>query len=578
MKLIEALEIARRAGAAPIGKTVFLACGFTPLHLSAFLSAELLLRNPTARPQIRSGVFGDLVGTLERFDPQGIDALFVTIEWSDIDPRLGARSLGGWRVPQMDDIINSARDSLARLQRAILKPSAQVPTVVCTPTLPLPPMFTALQTEESLSEAHLQLAVATFAEQLLREPGIRIVNSQYLDDASPIAGRYDLKSDLSSGFPFTLDHASALGKVLASLIDFPTRKKGLITDLDGTLWSGILGDDGIDGISWDLERKAQMHGLYQQVLASLASSGVLIGVASKNDPAMVKSAFEKRKPLLTENDIFPFEVHWSRKSDSVARILKTWNIASDSVVFIDDSPMEVAEVHAAFPDMECIVFPRTDHRAVWDLLKHLRGQFGKSAVTEEDVLRSDSIRSAQSWSEMESAQSLDADNFLKSSEARITFRSGKSASDGRAFELVNKTNQFNLNGKRFSEAEWRKLLDDPRAFLLTASYEDKFGPLGKIAVIIGRTVERQVQVNSWVMSCRAFSRRIEFQCLQHIFDIFKAEEIVFDYEMTARNSPVREFLAALLSVPPVSGSCLTLEDFSARVPQLFHVVEEEIHV
>jgi len=293
---------------------------------------------------------------------------------------------------------------------------------------------------------------------------------------------------------------------------------------------------------------------------------------------MVKSAFQKRKPLLTENDIFPFEVHWSRKSDSVARILKAWNIASDSVIFIDDSPMEVAEVHAAFPDMECIVFPRGDYRAIWGLLKHLRGLFGKSAVTEEDTLRSASIRRSQSWSEMENAPSVDADNFLKSAEARITFRTGKSAADERALELLNKTNQFNLNGKRFTEAEWRKILDDPKAFLFTASYEDKFGPLGKIAVIIGRTVERQVQVNSWVMSCRAFSRRIEFQCLQHIFDIFKAEELVFDYEMTARNSPIREVLAALLSGPPVSGSCLTLVDFSARVPQLFHVVEEEVHV
>jgi len=439
-------------------------------------------------------------------------------------------------------------------------------------------MFTAPQTEASLSEAELRLAVAAFAEQLVREPGLRVVNSQWLDDASPLAGRYDVKSDLFSGFPFTLHHASVLGKTLASLVDPPARKKGLITDLDDTLWSGILGDDGIDGISWDLEHKTQMHGLYQQVLASLATSGVLIGVASKNDPATVKSAFQQRKLLVTENDIFPFEVHWSPKSDSVARILQAWNVASDSVVFIDDSPLEVAEVHAAFPDMECIVFPTGDYRGIWDLLLHLRQLFGKSVVTEEDALRAGSIRQSQSWRELEKASGDRADTFLKSAEARITFRCSKSAADQRAFELLNKTNQFNLNGKRFSESEWKRLFDDPKVFLLTASYEDKFGPLGKVAVIIGRIVERQVHVNSWVMSCRAFSRRIEFQCLQYLFDIFKAEEIVFDYEMTPRNTPVREFFATLLSGQPVSGSRLTLHDFSTRVPQLFHLVEEEVHV
>jgi len=577
MKLIEALEITRRAATEPVGKTIFLACGFTPLHLSAFLSAELLLRNPTGRPQVKSGVFGDLVGTLERFERQGIDALVVIVEWADIDPRLAVRSLGGWRVSQMHGITSSAHDSIARLQGAIVRASAKVPTVVCMPSLPLPPMFTALQTEASLSEAQLRFAVATLAERLVREPGLRIVNSQYLDDTSPLAERYDLKSDLFSGFPFTLRHASAVGKVLAVLIDPPVRKKGLITDLDDTLWAGIVGDDGIDGISWDLEHKSQMHGLYQQILASLASSGVLIGVASKNDPTTVKSAFERRKLILTENDIFPFEVHWSRKSDSVARILQSWNIAPDSVVFVDDSPMEVAEVQAAFPDMECIVFPTGDDRAIWDLFLHLRRLFGKSAVTEEDRLRAGSIRQGQAWKETENAPSDRADTFLKSAEARITFRT-KAAADGRAFELLNKTNQFNLNGKRFTEAEWRNLLEDSGTFLITVSYEDKFGPLGKIAVIIGRTVERQVRVNSWVMSCRAFSRRIEFQCLRHLFDVFKAEEIVFDYEMTPRNTPVREFLATLLSGPPVPGSRLTVHDFSAKAPVLFHLIEEDVHV
>ena len=122
---------------------------------------------------------------------------------------------------------------------------------------------------------------------------------------------------------------------------------------------------------------------------------------------------------------------------------------------------------------------------------------------------------------------------------------GADTRDNRAFELVNKTNQFNLNGKRFSESDWLSCLQDPAAFVLTASYEDKYGPLGKIAVVMGKAAGRKVYVSTWVMSCRAFSRRIEHQCLKYLFEKLDADEIVFDYEVTPRNGPIQDFFAEL---------------------------------
>lgn len=282
--------------------------------------------------------------------------------------------------------------------------------------------------------------------------------------------------------------------------------------------------------------------------------------------------------MLSKSQIFPFEVHWQRKSESVQRILATWNIAPDAVVFVDDSPMEVAEVRAAFPEMECLVFPKNDYAGVWDLLKHLRDAFGKSLLTEEDTMRLRSIRDGAAWREAGSAGEESADDFLKSAEAAVTFDAGKSAEDVRAFELVNKTNQFNLNGKRFSDAEWKNFLSDPAAFLLTASYKDKFGPLGKIAVVLGRVQGRTAKVASWVMSCRAFSRRIEYQCLKHLFDTWEVDEIEFEYEATERNGPLQEFLAEFVKAPLQPGMRLTKEQFDERVPQLFHHVERVAYV
>ena len=117
--------------------------------------------------------------------------------------------------------------------------------------------------------------------------------------------RYDIKSDLLTGFPYTLGHASAIGELMACLIENRPPLKGLITDLDDTLWSGIVGEDGVDGISWNLDDHSQMHGVYQQFLSSLAAAGVLIGVASKNDAATVTQAFERPDLLLSKEDVFP---------------------------------------------------------------------------------------------------------------------------------------------------------------------------------------------------------------------------------------------------------------------------------
>ena len=141
---------------------------------------------------------------------------------------------------------------------------------------------------------------------------------------------------------------------MARLLAPPAPRKGIVTDLDDTLWSGLAGEIGPEGVSWDLASHSQLHGLYQKLLAALAEEGVLIGVASKNDPAVVERTFEREDLLLRADRIFPVEAHWGAKSGSIERILRTWNISADSVVFVDDSAMELAEVAAAHPGMECL--------------------------------------------------------------------------------------------------------------------------------------------------------------------------------------------------------------------------------
>jgi FkbH-like protein len=155
-------------------------------------------------------------------------------------------------------------------------------------------------------------------------------------------------------------------------------------------------------------------------------------------------------------------------------------------------------------------------------------------------------------------------NFLAQIEAEMSFNFSKSPLDPRALELVNKTNQFNLNGKRYTEASWHNYLLDPGSFLLVVSYTDKFGPLGKIAVAAGRQEGKNLKIDTWVMSCRAFSRRIEYRSLEELFAKFDVGEIQLTYETTERNSSLREFLTELLGEAPTPGCEISREAFQAR--------------
>jgi FkbH-like protein len=585
MKLAEALKVIQSALSNAPQLEVALLCGFTPLHLETFLRAHLCKLFPGRSPNVQAGLYGDLIGNLQRV--AGVSAAVVAIEWPDLDPRLGLRRLGGWEPSQLQDILGEVNRSCDLLQSAMAVVARNIPLVVCFPTLPLVPVSFYPLARASEFTLELRSRVASLSAALSHLPGVRIVDPQRLDALSS-SRRLDVNSDLSVGFPYTLSHASALAEVLAGLVLNPQPKKGLITDLDDTLWRGILGEVGVQGISWDLDNHSQIHALYQQLLRSLAASGTLIAVASKNDRSLVEEAFAARDPILREDDIFPFDVHWGAKSESVARILGAWNIAAEDVVCVDDSPMDLAEIKAAHPGAECVLFPRENPQAAYELLERLRDWFGKGTISQEDGLRAASLRSnAELRHGMEQASPGAVGDFFRQIDGKLTLSSQKQPLDSRSLELVNKTNQFNLNGRRFQEAEWQNWLNAPDAVFLAVSYRDKYGPLGKIAVIAGDLLnvnvygvngdssgKRTLRIRTWVMSCRAFSRLIEYECVRWLFAKLDVEELEFDFLPTARNTPMQNFLQQIRNAPAEPNCRLSRAQFLQTCPASSHVVEE----
>src|SRR5262249_33930344 len=149
-----------------------------------------------------------------------------------------------------------------------------------------------------------------------------------------------------------------------------------------------------------------------------------------------------------------------------------------------------------------------------ELMEQLRDLFGKPSVHREDALRQDSIRANAALQAAVERGAADGE-FLRSLQGRLTFDCRKDPANKRLLELINKTNQFNLNGVRLSEGEWLNHLADQSTLVAAVSYEDKFGPLGTIGVLSGRQVNGELEVTSWVLSCRAFSRKIEDHMLDH---------------------------------------------------------------
>ncbi|MCX6381849.1 MAG: HAD-IIIC family phosphatase [Armatimonadetes bacterium] len=570
MKLMEALRLCQylqeeAGGVYHLG----LLCGCEPLHLKTFFTAYLKQQLPAKQIQVESGLYGDLLGNIQRAATQDWNSTAVLLEWADCDPRLGIRQLGGWKPEQLNDILASTRFALGRLQESILALAEKTTVALSLPTLALPPVAHTPAFQLSGFELSLQGLINDFALHLTQSGRIYILSPAALDRLAAPATRRDVKSEALYGFPYQVVFADVIAEQMTRLLTRLTPRKGIITDLDNTFWKGIIGEIGMNAVSWNLDGQGQVHGLYQQLLASLAASGTLIAVASKNDAKAVSEAFQREDLLLKEAQIFPMEVHWNAKSESVGRILKAWNIGADSVVFVDDSPMELEEVKAKHPAIECILFPTNDYAAILELLTRLRDLCGKSILSAEDTLRLQSLRQAQELNVLQESGS-DLTGFLKEAGAELQVSFAKAPFDTRAHELVNKTNQFNLNGKRYTEADWKQMLEDPAAFLMTVSYADKYGSLGKIAVLQGRKEGNALYIQAWAMSCRAFARHIEYRSLELLFEYLQVECLFLDYQRTERNSPAQGFLDIWGSVETTPLLKISKSEFQKNSPTLYH--------
>ena len=547
MKLTEALAANRvnslRDSAAPL--TIHIAAGFTVTSFLTFVTAFASIRMDDRKIIAQSGPYGDIVAAAR--SASGADIMIVVIDWADLDPRLGLRRYGTSTQEITTDILQTAQKRLDMLKQAVMEASAECSVVIVPPTMPLLPILKGSPATIGQAEVTIRRSLLAFVDDCLRFPKLVAIDPELIH--LPNDKRRAAAAELGADMPYSLMHCSELADICVQAA-FPMEPmKGLITDLDDTLWRGLVGEIGPNEVSWSVDEGTQMHAVYQSTLCSLAKQGILIGIASKNDEATAMLALSRQDLIFSTKDAFPIEINWGAKSESIARILEAWNIDQDSIVFVDDSMLEIAEVQARFPHIKGLHLRPDDEDHMLNLIQQLSHMFGRRHAAPEDALRSQSLRQGALFREQLQSSGNESDDFLKGLDSELRFAFQIDDKDDRPLDLINKTNQFNLNGRRLQAAEWRRSGSEPSSFRLLVTYSDKFGPLGKISVLSGTHIDRVVTVKSWVLSCRAFARRIEHAITLLLFDRFKPDTVQFEYAPTEKNAPIREFFRTLIGHP-----------------------------
>src|SRR5258708_6419979 len=278
-------------------------------------------------------------------------------------------------------------------------------------------------------------------------------------------------------------------------------RRVLVLDLDNTLWGGIVGDDGIEGLALGSGSPlGEAHSALQRMALSLKERGIILCISSKNDETIALDAFRNHpEMILKEDDIVAFRINWEDKAANIKVIADAIDLGLDSFVFLDDNPAERKRVR-------------------------------------------DALRAAQL------ERIGDHDEYLRSLGMTLSIAPFDGAGRKRIAQLISKSNQFNLTTRRYSEAEIAAMQSNSEVFTIQARLEDIFGDNGMISAVICRQTGRCWEVDTWIMSCRVLGRRVEETLLQYLVEQARSRgitEIIGRYIPTAKNGLVRDHFSRL---------------------------------
>jgi FkbH-like protein len=325
-------------------------------------------------------------------------------------------------------------------------------------------------------------------------------------------------------------------------------RKALILDLDNTVWGGVIGDDGLEGIKIAQgDATGEAHLAVQRLALDLRQRGIVLAVSSKNTDEVARTPFQQHPEMLLKLDhIAVFQANWNDKATNIQAIAEELSLGLDAMVFLDDNPVERGLVRKLIPQVAVPELP--EDPAYYARTLTAAGYFEAVAFATEDLKRAGFYQdNAKRASLQKQVGGVDA--YLASLDMTITFQPFDATGRARIVQLINKSNQYNLTTRRYTDPEIKAAEDDPEVFTLQVRLADIFGDNGMISVILCRpTAEGVWDIDTWLMSCRVLGRRVEHMVLREILKHARAagiHTITGTYRPTDRNKLVIDHYARL---------------------------------
>ena len=317
------------------------------------------------------------------------------------------------------------------------------------------------------------------------------------------------------------------------------RKKCLVLDLDNTLWGGVLGEDGIEGIKLGGDYPGKAFHYWQEALLELSKTGVILTVCSKNNEADVLEVWEKNPFMVLKKDNFAtWRINWVDKATNIKELAEELNIGLDSFVFVDDNPTERELIKQMLPMVEVPEFPAQPYELPVFFKELVEKYFRVYSVTNEDKKKQNSTRLML---RDQAQRFVDFDSFLESLDIQIAIEAANEFNIPRIAQMTQKTNQFNLTTKRYTDADVRQFVEQGWK-IWCISVADKFGDNGITGCVMVNGEE--LEVDTFLLSCRILGKGIEVAFIKRILLELRNQgitEVKAKYVPTAKNAQVKDF-------------------------------------
>jgi FkbH-like protein len=396
------------------------------------------------------------------------------------------------------------------------------------------------------------------------------------------AATFDRRFGLMMKAPFRQEFVTAAAEEVVRYLRcrFLPPKKVLVLDCDNTLWGGVIGESGLEKIQLDpYEYPGIAYYRFQFEILSIAEKGFLICLCSKNDESSVWQVLDKHAHcLLRRNHIAGYRINWNDKATNVKELALELNLSLDSFVFVDDEPAECELVRSQFPEVSVIQFPTKIYECGGML--SASGFFDRISVNKEDKERTQYYQAEQDRRELQKRH-VDTQTFLKDLKMKAAVRPVGNGDVSRASQLCQRTNQFNLTSKRYTEADIASCLDNPdvRMFLLQA--EDRFGPIGLSGLIMFRKLNGTIEVDTFLMSCRIigrlFDRALFSESMRLLSREWSFETVRGTFVPTPKNKIVsglwRDYGFSPEPAGDIESYTCPAKDLNVPFPQIMELVE-----